>query len=176
MIKLIRQTLNLNQDELADLLGVSKSAVCMYEKKTRQLTTEANERLMLLKQSWLHFLEDGLPPGVNTHTTPPDFEPFRIMVKACARKASVDAMRYSQLIEKMNKDRNLLEQKQLFMRYLMLQEKAGIFPVAVLKKIEQRLKKRLRTCCPVQQQILIFRLNSTTILQQLAIEAAKGMR
>ncbi|MCH5721116.1 helix-turn-helix domain-containing protein [Niabella hibiscisoli] len=55
MKNVFRQTINLSQEELADLLDISKSAVGMYESGRRRLTATVEIRLQLLKDFWALF-------------------------------------------------------------------------------------------------------------------------
>ncbi|GEM_PF-5472777 len=175
MERFFRQHLHLNQEELADLLGISKSAVGMYETGLRPLTEAADARLQLLKEYWQRFVREGLPPGALLHAAPPDLKRCKMLVEACVRKASADAVRYSQLLEQMNNNQRQLEQKQFFIRYLMLQETGDSFPLVVLRKLEQQLKKRSKSCCADLQQVLVFRLNTATVLQQLALDMRRTL-
>lgn len=176
MEKLFRQTMLINQEELADLIGVSKSAVGMYESGLRQLSAEAYNKLQQLKEAWLLFIKEGLPPGAFIHEVPEDISRYKILVETCVQKASANAIRYSQLLEKMAKHSSQLEQKKLFIHYLLLKPGAGIFPAVVLKKIQQALKKQLKRCDADRQQMLAFRLKCCTVLQQLAIEVRRSIR
>ncbi|MCH5721115.1 hypothetical protein [Niabella hibiscisoli] len=64
----------------------------------------------------------------------PDFKKFKTLLESCIQKASADALRYSQLLEKMNKDKIQLEEKLLFVRYLMLQPDAVFSPNQYLRR------------------------------------------
>lgn len=176
MEKLFRQTIQLNQEELADLIGVSKSAIGMYESGLRQLSNDTYYRLQQLKEAWSVFVKEGLPPGIFLNTIPADITHYKIVVETAVQKASADAIRYSQLLEKMTKYSDLLEQKMLFIHFLLLQPDTDLFPHAVLNKIQRDVKKQLKRCSSDQQHVLAFRLKCCIVLQQLAAEARNNMR
>ncbi|MGE9313194.1 helix-turn-helix domain-containing protein [Niabella sp. CJ426] len=176
MEKFFRQTVHLNQQELADLIGVSKSAIGLYECGLRQLSAEAYTRLQLLNNAWLLFVKEGLPPGALITTAPEDLSRYQKMVETALQKASTNAIRFSQLLEKMTKYSNLLEQKKLFLYYLRLKADSDLFPEAVLNKIQRDIKKQLKRCDANQLQMMAFRLKCCTALQQLAVETRRSIR
>lgn len=176
MEKLFRQTIPLNQEELADLIGVSKSTIGMYESGLRQLSNDTYNRLQQLKEAWSVFIKEGLPPGTFLNTLPADATRYTVEVETAVQKASANAIRYSLLLEKMTKYSSILEQKKRFIHYLSLLPETHLFPRAVLNKIQRDVKKQLKRCGSDQLQILAFRLKCCTVLQQVAAETRRNIR
>ncbi|MCD2422097.1 helix-turn-helix domain-containing protein [Niabella pedocola] len=170
-----RQQTTFSQTELAALLDVSKSSISMHEKGGRSLPLEAERQLLALQKAWTLFLQE--PPFADYAfiATSTGFTRLRSLLNTCTQRAAADAVRYSQQLEKIRDTCKTLERKQRFLRYLMQQESPAAIPQPVLKNLELEIRNRLKNCSMEHQRILIFRINLSTALQQVALAAGKGL-
>lgn len=174
-MKSIRTQLNLTQRELAELIGVSPSIICLYEKGLRNLPAHA-----ALQLSQLQLLMQAAPDAFGTarQKLQPDSKTIARQqarqakaekrLKAHARKAAFEAVRIAHQLSKMEKRHQQLTQKLLVIQQLMQAARPGTRRMSFLENMETAVEEGLDQCCPVQQLEMKYQLLILKAQQQAA--------
>ncbi|ANH82476.1 hypothetical protein A8C56_17220 [Niabella ginsenosidivorans] len=166
-MKTIRTQLQLTQRELAALLGISASIICMYEKGQRNLPAKA----LKLAQLQLQLQQTPLQKTAKLHARQQaHLLKVEKVLNAHARKAAADALCISLLLSKMQERYNLLCRKLAFIQELMQEATPATRQMSLLQNMELDVQAAMDHCGPARQQVAAYKLATLKARQQAALQ------
>ena len=170
-MKTIRTQLQLTQRELAALLGISASMLCMYEKGQRNLPAKATLKLaqlqLQLQQKPLQKTIPGTP--LNSRQQAHVLKVEKVL-NAHARKAPADALHIGLLLSRMQERYNRLYQKLAFIQGLMQTAAPATRQMSLLQNMELDVLAGMDHCGPARQQVATYKLATLKGRQQAALQ------
>lgn len=170
-MKKIRTQLQLTQRELAALLGISPSSICMYEKGQRNLPPKAALKLAQLQlQLQQKSLQKAIPATALNSRQQAHLLKVEKVLNAHARKAAATALHISLLLSRMQERYNRLYQKLAFIRELMQEAVPGTRQLSLLQNMELDVLAAMDYCGPARQQVATYKLATLKGRQQAAMQ------
>ncbi|WP_018630457.1 helix-turn-helix transcriptional regulator [Niabella aurantiaca] len=170
-MKSLRAQLHLTQQELAALIGVSTSVICMYERGQRNLPQKASARLAQLQLQLLHpqplKAVAGQPAQARQQV---HLLKMQKALNAHARKAAADALRISMALSKMQERHHLLTQKLAMVQRLMEEATPATRQMSLLQNMELDILDGLDRCGPARQLVAEYKLATLRARQQAALQ------
>lgn len=164
-------SLPFTQQELALLLGVSRSAVALYAAGSRSLPTAA-----LIKLSELE-IAAAKPSGKSRKTTAQVKEFNKLQqqkterrLQQQAQKAEMERLRRERELEKLRFRHEGLVRKLVILQTLKEKTITGSRPKSLLEHIEQQTLRAMETCCPARQLWVEYRLLALQNNQKAALQ------
>lgn len=170
-MKSLRTQLHLTQQELAALVGVSASVICMHEKGQRNLPEKAAAMITKLQ---LKLMQPQLLKAVPGRQVQARQQAHLLKVEkvlnAHARKAAADALRISLTLSKMQERHQLLTHKLALIQELTTAATPATRQMSLLQNMELDVQEALDRCGPARQLVAEYKLATLKARQQAALQ------
>ncbi|MBZ4192162.1 helix-turn-helix transcriptional regulator [Niabella beijingensis] len=176
-MKLLRTQLQLSQQELADLIDVSRSTITMYEKGWRNLPSAAMVKLVQLELLHQQLQLKKTVPNKQLQT----FLQLRMLkvekvLNAHARRAAADALTISFTLSHMQERYAQLQQKLAFVHHLMEDAAPDTRQMIRLRNMELNVLEAMDSCSPDRQLVAQYKLSTLKARQQAALRIKDAAR
>lgn len=169
-MKSLRAQLHLSQQELADLLGVSRPTITLYEKGLRNLPYKCSMKLFKLQSLLLEGAQQRIMP--HRALAEQEFLQFTKMEKglhAHARKAAAQALHITMRLARMQERYELLVKKLNLVQSLLQDAQPATKQMALLLKMEADVLDAIKACAPARQMAASYRIQVLQARQRAAI-------
>lgn len=168
----IRKELHFTQQELALLLGVSRSTIALCEAGLRTLPVKAITKWERLHHYWQQSLRHQLPaprPAASPYLLKQSNTLFQL--KARMQRAAARSVAISQQLTKMENRHRRLGLK-LFVINSLIQESDHKREMQLLVNRSQLTQMHLANCCPLSREMLQFKLRLLNAEQKAALSSS----
>ncbi|MCF3110906.1 helix-turn-helix domain-containing protein [Niabella sp. CC-SYL272] len=170
-MKSLRKQLHLTQQQLAALIGVSTSVICMYEKGQRNLPAKASAMITQLQLQLLQPQRLKAVPGRQMLARQQaHLLKVEKVLSLHARKAAADALRISLTLSKMQERYLLLTQKLALIQELIAAAAPATRQMSLLQNMEVDVLDALDRCGPARQLAAEYKLATLKARQQAALQ------
>lgn len=174
-MKSVRKLLHLSQRQYAILIGVSQTAIALYEKGERRLHGEAFDKILTL-QSQIEQLDlsPSVTPPLLTHQQQEQFLKVEDLLDTQMRKAAAKASKLQRRLMKIKQQQQHFLQLQKLARQLKEQYVAGSLQRNLFDKMDQKATMALEFYGGPIQMILAYKIAMLLAREQIAKSLLSG--
>lgn len=165
-MKSLRNQLNLTQEELAGLIGVSRSTITLYEKGLRNLPAKCGLKLAQLQGLLLQNKRKKMMPNKRLMAQQQkQYSKMEKKLNGYANKAAAQAARMSLKLSRMQERYEQLTQKLELVQVMMEDATPGTREMLLLQNMELGTLAAMKQCDPPRQMLAGYRLELLQALQ-----------
>lgn len=175
-MKSLRNKTHFTQRELAELTGISQSAINHSEKGRRSLSSETVIKIaeIISMQEQLSVRKKGQQVE-NFAVNKLQLQKLQKQLKLQLNKAALDAVRYSQLLAKMQERYRQQTEKLSLILLMKKNYEPGSRQMTLLELLEIKAKEKIESSSPVRQAETRYQLLLCDIKQKLILEMQQDL-